>query len=215
MYRFLFVFFFLSGFTSLVFEVLWERMLMQVFGSTSIAISTLLTAFMCGLAIGAWIGGRVAGRLKHPLRVYALLECGVGIWALCVPALLQGAETIYGVLFTNLSDALLAFSVARFAIVFAILVVPTTMMGASLPIVSQWISKHGAYEGRVGWLYATNTFGAFAGTFAAGFCFALVWIGPDQPGVRDFEFRVVRGDSRGGTVDGAGVRCALPDRRTA
>lgn len=169
MYRLLFVFFFFSGFTSLVFEVLWERMLMQVFGNTSLAISTLLTAFMSGLAIGAWLGGRYAKRFKHPLVVYGALEAGVGLWAFVVPTLLEVAETLYGHLFVSLPDSLFTFSLARFVIIFFILVVPTTFMGASLPIVSQWIARHGAYEGRVGWLYATNTLGAFVGTFAAGF----------------------------------------------
>jgi len=169
LYRLLFAFFFFSGFTSLVFEVIWERMLMQVFGSTSLALSTLLTAFMTGLAIGAWFGGRYSSRLKRPLVVYGLLEAGVGIWALLVPTFLMLAERLYAQLFVHLSESLLTFSLARFVVIFLILVVPTTFMGASLPIVSQWIAKQGAYEGRVGWLYATNTFGAFAGTFAAGF----------------------------------------------
>lgn len=169
MYRLLFLFFFLSGFTSLVFEVIWERMLMQVFGSTSLALSTLLTAFMAGLALGAVVGGKVARKLKRPLRVYGLLEAGVGLWALVVPFLLEGAQVLYAAMFASLSESMLGFALARFAIIFLILVVPTTMMGASLPIVSQWIARHGAYEGRVGWLYATNTFGAFSGTVAAGF----------------------------------------------
>ena len=101
MHRIVFLFFFLSGFSSLVFEVLWERMLMQVFGATTFAISTLLTAFMAGLALGSVLGGRVASKLKRPLLVYGLLEGSIGLYALLVPWMLglwispeQGAQQL-------------------------------------------------------------------------------------------------------------------------
>lgn len=170
MHHVVFLFFFLSGFSSLVFEVLWERSLARVFGTTSLALSTLLTAFMAGLALGAWLGGKYADRVKRPLRAYALLEGGVGLYALLVPVFLGVLPDVYGSMFDRLFDHPVAFSLLRFVTVFAILVVPTTLMGASLPFVSQWVSRiERLFQGRVGWLYATNTLGACAGCLLAGF----------------------------------------------
>ncbi len=170
MYRIVFVFFFLSGFSSLVFEVLWERMLMQVFGSTTYAISTLLTAFMAGLALGSILGGKIAKRLKHPLLVYGLLEGSIGLYALAVPLMLGALPQLYGAIFDTFLEDFYLFSLLRFIAVFAILLLPTTLMGATLPIVSQWLSRHEQlFQSSIGLLYGVNTFGACAGCFAAGF----------------------------------------------
>jgi spermidine synthase len=72
--------FFLSGATGLVYEVLWIRMLGLVFGHTVFAVTTVLTAFMAGLGLGSWIFGRTADRQPRPLRLYGLLEIGVGLF---------------------------------------------------------------------------------------------------------------------------------------
>ncbi|MFW5967440.1 MAG: fused MFS/spermidine synthase, partial [Persicimonas sp.] len=170
MYRVVFLFFFLSGFTSLVFEVLWERMLMQVFGSTSFALSTLLTAFMGGLALGSYLGGRIAEKLDRPLLTYGLIEGSIGAYALLVPFLLDWLPSVYNLLFDHFIEDFYLFSLLRFVAVFAILVLPTTLMGATLPIVSQWVSRHQKmFQGGVGLLYGVNTFGACAGATLAGF----------------------------------------------
>lgn len=170
MYRIIFVFFFLSGFSSLVFEVVWERMLQQVFGTTSFALSTLLTAFMGGLALGSWLAGKYADRLERPLRVYGLLEGAIGLYALVVPVALDFLPTIYGAFFDFYLNDFYLFSLLRFAAAFAILIVPTTMMGATLPIVSRWVSRRKRlFQGSIGFLYGVNTFGACAGTLLAGF----------------------------------------------
>ena len=170
MHRIVFLFFFLSGFSSLVFEVLWERMLMQVFGATTFAISTLLTAFMAGLALGSFLGGKVAAKLKKPLLVYGLLEGSIGLYALLVPWMLGLLPDLYGAIFDTFLKNFYLFSLLRFVAVFAILLLPTTLMGATLPIVSQWISRHEKlFHGSIGLLYGCNTLGACAGCFAAGF----------------------------------------------
>ena len=170
MHRFIFLFFFLSGLSSLVFEVIWERLLMQVFGSTTFAISTLLTAFMAGLAIGSWVGGKWAGRLKHPLVVYGVLEGGIGLYGLAVPWMLGKLPGLYGAIFTTFLDDFLLFSLLRFVAVFCVLIVPTMMMGATLPIVAQWLSaREETFQSGIGLLYGVNTFGACVGCFLAGF----------------------------------------------
>ena len=143
---------------------------MQVFGSTTFAVSTLLTAFMAGLALGSAIGGRLSARTERPLLVYGLLEGGVGLYALLVPLMLDELPTLYGLIFDRFLEDFYLFSLLRFVAVFAILLVPTTMMGATLPLVSQWIARHErAYQGSVGLLYGMNTLGACAGCFLAGF----------------------------------------------
>src|SRR2546425_12966111 len=80
--------FFLSGASGLVFELVWTRELTLVFGSTTLAISTVLSVFMGGLALGSVTAGRVADRVRDPVRAYALAEAGVGLYALAIPLLL-------------------------------------------------------------------------------------------------------------------------------
>jgi spermidine synthase len=82
--------FFLSGASGLVFEAVWTRELTLVFGSTALAMSTVLSVFMGGLALGSWLAGRFADRIADRLRAYALAEAGVGLYALAVPLVLAG-----------------------------------------------------------------------------------------------------------------------------
>src|SRR5262245_44190829 len=79
--------FFLSGASGLVFEMVWTRLLTLVFGSTTLAVSTVLTAFMGGLGLGSYVAGRMADRLRDPVRAYAAAEAAVGVYALAVPSL--------------------------------------------------------------------------------------------------------------------------------
>jgi spermidine synthase len=170
LYRIIFAFFFLSGFSSLVFEILWERMLATVFGHSSFALSTLLTAFMGGMALGSWLAGKYADRFDRPLRLYGALEGGIGLYAFIVPFALDYLPTIYGAMFDHFLNDFYLFSLLRFAAAFAILILPTTMMGATLPIVSQWISKRQRlFQGSIGVLYGINTVGACIGALLAGF----------------------------------------------
>ncbi len=170
MQRVVFLFFFLSGFSSLVFEIIWARMLQQVFGTTSFAISTLLTAFMAGLAVGSFLGGRIANRIDDQLRAYGILEGCIGVYALLVPLMLEHLPTLYGFLFQHFIDDFYLFSLLRFIAVFAILLIPTTMMGATLPLVSQWLAdRQRLFQGSIGLLYGANTMGACIGCFVAGF----------------------------------------------
>jgi spermidine synthase len=87
--------FFLSGATGLMYEVGWSRLLGLVFGNTVYAISTVLAAFMGGLALGCYLGGRWADRLRRPLLAYGYLEVIIGAYALLSPFLLEGVRTAY------------------------------------------------------------------------------------------------------------------------
>ncbi len=165
-----FLCFFFSGATGLMYEVLWTRLLGLVFGHTVFAITTVLSAFMAGLGLGSYLFGKIADRHAHPLRLYGLLEVGIGVYALLTPVLLSKAEAFYIPLYRSLELSFFAFSLAQFLLIFLILLVPTTLMGATLPVLSRFfVHEIAALGGQVGRLYAFNTFGAVLGTYLAGF----------------------------------------------
>jgi spermidine synthase len=87
--------FLLSGVSGLVYQVVWARQLTLVFGATSPAITTVLAAFMLGLALGSYAAARWAGRWGNPLRAYALIELGIGIYAVAFPLLLSGVQILH------------------------------------------------------------------------------------------------------------------------
>ena len=166
-----FLCFFLSGASGLVFEVIWTRMLTLVFGASTPAISTVLSAFMGGLALGSWFFGRFTDRLKFPILTYAAMEAGVGVLALIIPAVVHGVYPPFSHWVTNHGgNRFDVFTMLRFVVVALVLLPPTTLMGATLPLLAKHLVRQGGGLGqRVGALYATNTFGAVAGTFLAGF----------------------------------------------
>lgn len=168
------VLFLLSGATSLVYEVVWLRKLILIFGSTQFATSTVLSTFMAGLALGAFVAGRRISRSTvAPLKIYGLLEIGIGIYALLVPFLFRALTPVYRALWeAGLSESFVAFSVAKFVGIAVVLLPPTVMMGATLPVLARQVADDPKrIGGKVGTLYAINTFGAVAGTFLAGFVF--------------------------------------------
>jgi spermidine synthase len=162
--------FFLSGATGLLYEVVWLRMLGLVFGHTVYAITTVLAAFMAGLGLGSFLFGRIAARVRRPVRMYGLLEIGVGLSCALVPLLLWLGSFVYVGLHSLLTLSYTAFSLVQFGLAFALLLVPTTLMGGTLPILSQALVRNEDEIGRmVGTLYAVNTFGAMVGVVAAGY----------------------------------------------
>jgi spermidine synthase len=162
--------FFLSGATALVYEVVWLRMLGLVFGHTVYALTTVLAAFMAGLGLGSVLFGRRAAGFRDPIRVYGILEVAIGVACGLTPVLIWLASLLYPGLQGLLSVSYEAFSFVQFLLVFAILLVPTTLMGGTLPILSQALVRDERLIGRtVGALYAVNTFGAVAGAMLAGY----------------------------------------------
>ncbi|MBN1459491.1 MAG: fused MFS/spermidine synthase [Armatimonadetes bacterium] len=168
-----YVLFFLSGLTSLVYEVIWARKFGLVFGVTTYAVSTVLAAFFTGLAVGSYAAGRLIDRTRfHPLVVYGLMEGVIGVYALMLPLFLNLVEASYPAVYARVGESFSLFTLFRFIISFAVLVVPTTLMGATLPVLSKLMVDREEVLGlNVGRLYAVNTFGAVAGTFSAGFIF--------------------------------------------
>lgn len=163
--------FMLSGAAALIYEVVWMRQLTTLFGATVYAVATVLTAFMGGLALGAWWFGRMADRFERPLLVFGLLEVGIAASAFAFPTLLKLVTPIVGTFYaTGGEGTFFFFSLVRFAIAFSLLMIPTTLMGATLPVMSRVVARDFSQIGRaVGGLYALNTLGAVLGVFISGF----------------------------------------------
>ncbi|HEX9455875.1 MAG TPA: fused MFS/spermidine synthase, partial [Candidatus Binatia bacterium] len=162
--------FFFSGAAGLIYQVVWTRMLTQIFGNTTYAIATVLSAFMAGLAIGSYWFGKIADSGKNDFMLYGILEGGVGIYGFLVPWLFAGAQKLYGPIFGLNQNYPFLFNLVLFFLSFVLLVFPTLLMGATLPVLSRFFVRSFADFGRrVGDLYATNTLGAVIGCAAGGF----------------------------------------------
>lgn len=144
-------------------------MLVFVFGSTTFATATVLAVFMGGLALGSFIAGRKADEIRRPFLWYGILEGVIGVWALIAPFLFEAATPLYRIIWQNLHLEVWPFSIIRFLVALAILIVPTTCMGATLPLLAKFVTTSLEYVGeRIGTLYAANTLGAVAGAAFAG-----------------------------------------------
>jgi spermidine synthase len=164
------ILFFLSGACALVYQVMWLRLLSLVFGVTVYAASTVLASFMAGLALGSFVAGRSARRIPSPLLAFGIVEILIGVSALATPLVLDAVKNVWVVFQPTLPSSLVFITVARFVVAFIVLIVPTTLMGATLPIVmrSALVTER-AVASRIGLLYAVNTMGAIAGALTAGF----------------------------------------------
>lgn len=164
------VLFFITGAVGLAFEVLWIRMLVNIFGVTVHAVSTVISSFFAGLALGSYLFGKIGEKSKNPLYIYAILEFCIGIYALATLFLFTQVDTIWTTIYSAVGGDPFLYSLVRFALCFVILLVPTTLMGGTLPILSKYFSRS---LDRIGWslgmIYSVNTFGAVIGSFSVGF----------------------------------------------
>lgn len=162
--------FFVSGVAGLVFQLLWVRILSLTFGVTSYAISTVLAGFMAGLALGSGGAGRLADRLRDPLRAYAIAEVLIGVTGVLTLAAFDGLQSLYVAAHPRLENSPALLAVMRFSLAFVIMLVPTTMMGATLPILLRSSLLRTSHTGtHLSMLYAVNTFGAIVGCLITPF----------------------------------------------
>ena len=162
--------FFFSGACGLVYQIVWVRMLTQVFGTTATAVGVVLAAFMSGLALGSWLLGKAADRNPNPLRFYAFLEIGIGLTALVTHLLLTRITPAYITLYEISGHSETMFAVARFVLAFGLVTIPTFLMGATLPVLAKFVVRRLATAGAdLSTLYAINTVGAVTGVLACGF----------------------------------------------
>jgi spermidine synthase len=166
----LFGIFILSGAAGLVYEVVWGRQLVLVFGNTTQAVSAILTGFFGGMAIGSALGGRLADRVRRPLRMYGLLELFLVVIVLLTPVTFRLLHLIYRGVFDSLVADPQLLALVRFGLSLLALGPATILMGATLPTLTRHLSRDSAgLSLAFGRLYAANTFGAILGTIAAGF----------------------------------------------
>jgi spermidine synthase len=162
--------FFASGASGLVYQVVWVRELVLVFGATTFAVSTVLTAFMGGLALGSFYFGRRSESIARPLRLYGVLEIGIGLYGLAVPFIFAALPVIYHPIWRWLQLSFFTLSLVRFFFAALVLILPTALMGATLPVLASYYARDDHHIGlRVGSLYALNTFGAVIGAAVTGF----------------------------------------------
>jgi spermidine synthase len=174
LYVLLLLCFFLSGFAALVYQTAWAREFEFVFGTSELAVVSVLAAYMGGLAAGSAVAGRLVPRVRRPVLWYGLLELGIAASALAVPWGIRSATWVQKLTMGGRAvppDAGEVSAAAFYvATAFVVLLVPTGLMGATLPLLARHAVRHDEELGRrVGTLYATNTLGAVAGTITAGF----------------------------------------------
>src|SRR5262245_31118669 len=161
-----------SGVTSLVLEIVWAKALALLLGSTLHAVSTVVATYLAGLALGAYVAGRLAPRAARPLRLYGLLEMGVGAYAVLSLFLIHALDPLAGALYARLGAASPLYLAARVALAAIVLLPPTVLMGATLPTLVSWAARGRTGFGRsLGLLYGLNTLGAVAGASLAGVVF--------------------------------------------
>jgi spermidine synthase len=162
--------FFVSGATALVYQVVWSRMMMHVFGSTALAVGTVLAAFMSGMALGAWLIGRMADDSRNCLRLYAWLELGIALAALLSHLLLSQLGPAHRAIYELVGSSAAVFGPVRFMLAFLLVMIPTVLMGATLPVLTRFLVRRGTLVGvKLSTLYATNTLGAVTGVLLTGF----------------------------------------------
>jgi len=162
--------YFFSGVCSLVDEVVWVRLFKLTLGNTVYASSIVVSIFMGGLAVGALIMGRYCDRIRAHLRLYAILETLVTISALLLPFLLKLANSMYIRFYRAYHPGHPQLLVVQVIISTAILLVPSMLMGSTLPLLGRFVTALEKETGHlVGRLYALNTLGAAVGCFMAGF----------------------------------------------
>ena len=163
-------FFFTSGACGLIYQVAWTRELALLLGARAYAVSLVLSIFFLGLGAGSLWGGRLADRVRRPLLVYALFEVLVGLWAAAFLGLMGPAEGVVIAALRAFEFSWFSGVLLRGAAAFVLLIVPVTLMGATLPLLARFVTDDPALNGRrVGALYTLNTLGAMTGCFMAGF----------------------------------------------
>jgi spermidine synthase len=166
--------FVLSGFAALLYQVVWMRLFAIAFGTSEIAVAIVLAGYMAGLAIGAAVAARYVNRITRPVLVYGVLEGAIALAALALPFLVDVSGQLYAYFVggqpappdASTFGQSLYYGIASFLV----LLIPTALMGATLPMLARYaVTSDRNLGSRVSTLYSMNTFGAVGGTLVAGF----------------------------------------------
>jgi spermidine synthase len=159
--------FFLSGVAALVFEALWFRLAGLSLGNSVWSATVVLSAFMAGLTLGNALIARLHRRVTRPVRLYAWLELAIGVGGVGAVLLLPELAHAFRALFSALADAPWLLNGVRLGTAFVILVIPATAMGATLPVLTEALSRADPnFAANIGRLYGWNTLGAMLGAIA-------------------------------------------------
>lgn len=174
--KLIYAMFLFSGISGLIYETIWLRMLSRILGNTVYATSVILAAFMAGLAIGSFVLGKISGPAKNSLKLYAFLEMGVALSAAALVPVFSHLTPVYRSIYALASGERLVLTLCQSLIMMVLLLVPTCLMGGTLPVLSAFIKhNHRDLEGRIGVLYGSNTFGAVIGVLGSGMFAIGAW----------------------------------------
>jgi len=166
----IFLIYLLSGLCGLIYQMVWVRKFTLIFGATLPAMSAVIAIFLLGLAAGSWIFGKISTSTRNPVRLYGIFECIIGMYALIFPLLLSAVEQIYGLLYPSLSTQFTAVQAVRLALAFVVLIVPTMLMGGTLPLLVRHFVQESRQAGEgTGLLYGLNSLGAALGCILSGY----------------------------------------------
>jgi len=165
--KLLLIAFLFSGMAALIYEITWIRPLQFLLGSTTYTISIIFATFMAGLALGSWIISKKVEKIKNLPKTYAFIELGIGIYGVILLSLFNVLPKVYNNLYFLHSNFYL-FEVVQFLLVFIVLLIPTTLMGATYPLIVKFNTERKIGKS-VGEVYSANNLGAIIGSFAAGF----------------------------------------------
>ena len=160
-----------SGCAALIYEIVWLQMLQLVIGSTGVSLGVLLGTFMGGMCLGSLLLSRLVSRQRHPLRVYAMLELGVGVIGLLVLHGLPYLEDVYALYGGHGFVSILL----RGVVAGVCLLPPTLLMGATLPAIARWVETSPQGVAWLGFFYGGNIVGAVVGCLLAGFYLLRVY----------------------------------------
>ena len=171
--------FFISGFTGLIYETLWTRMIVKITGAAPFAVSIVLTVFMGGLGVGSYLASRKIDQINSPMkliRLYGILESIIGAYGIVLPLLLVAFGPVYSILYNHLFNYFLTYNFLTFIGCSLLLIIPVICMGATLPVLSRFFVTSLSHVGtHVGRLYGLNTIGAAVGSLLCGFWLINVW----------------------------------------
>jgi len=160
-----------SGCAALIYEIVWLQLLQLVIGLTTTSLGVLLGAYMGGMCLGSWLLPRLVSARRHPLRVYAALELGIGVIGI---AILNGMPWVSQI-YTSVGGGGAGGIVVRCIVAGICLVPPTLLMGATLPAVSRWVKTTPEGVSWLGFFYGGNIAGAVFGCLLAGFYLLRVY----------------------------------------
>jgi spermidine synthase len=160
-----------SGCAALIYEVVWFHLLRLVIGASALSVGIVLASFMGGMFLGSLFFGRFVSPARNVLRVYAALEIGIGVFGLLMPLVLPAVRFIYvGLVGYGALGIVLRASIAAI-----LLLPPTALMGATLPVVARRYPHGRRGMSGLAALYAANTAGAVMGCLLSGFVLLAIW----------------------------------------